>query len=319
MKIIHLRLLRMRTDMLFKIIIPAVLLLIGPGAYSAVFAETVEIQSIQIIPVETSSGKRMEITGTIKAKTPGETREVNIVASLTWPDHSVKSFTWKKITIKAGEARAFLLPKEFETKMAGVYKVDFGVYAKDMTPLNRLSKNFTVEEPSQPPVKTTTPESATRGSGKASEISEGDNHFGLGVTVNTVNSAVGATFLVWPFKYVGLQGSYTMGAFTTAEGRLLARFPIFEGFNPYVGVGFASVSTERTVDVINIKTTFKDSGVSGVLGVEIPLGKHVFGYVEVSGAAIDLKKEVTDGVQTGTAKVEYSPITVGFSIAYFLF
>jgi hypothetical protein len=261
----------------------------------------------------------MEITGTIKAKAPGETREVNIVASLTWPDHSVKSFTWKKISIKAGETKAFLLPKEFETKLVGVYKVDFGVYAKDMTPLNRLSKNFTVDAPSLSPVKTTTPENATRSSGKAPDISDDENHFGLGVTVNTVNSAGGATFLLWPFKYIGLQGSYTMGAFTTAEGRLLARFPIFEGFNPYVGVGYASVSTERTVDVINIKTTFKDSGVSGVLGVEIPLGKNVFGYVEISGVAIDLKKEVTGGGQTGTASVDYAPITVGFSIAYFLF
>jgi hypothetical protein len=307
-----------------KIIMPVVLLLLlGTGASHDAFAGTVEVQSIQILPVETMAGKHLEITGTIKAKAPGETMEVNVIASLTLPDHAVKSWTWKKISIKAGETKTFLIPKEYEAKSGGIFKVDFGVYSRDMSPLNRLSKTFTVDEPSRPPVKTTARESATRSSVTSSGIVSGqpadDHHFGLGVYVNTVNSAGGATLLLWPFKYVGLQGSYTLGVFTTAEGRLLARFPLSAGFNPYVGVGYASVSTERTVDVIGIKTTIKDNGVSGVLGVEFPLSKSALGYIEISGTAVDLKKEVASGGQTGTASVKYSPVTVGFSVVYFLF
>jgi len=310
-----------------KIIMPVVLLLLlGPGASHAAFAGTVEIQSIQIVPVEPMAGEHPDITGTVKAesaKATGETMEIIVFASLTRPDHAVKVWTWKEIRIKAGESKVFSVPDEYKVKLRGVYKVDFTVYSKDMVPLNKLSKSFTVVEPSHPLVKTTSQETVTGSTGISSEKASGrpayDQHIGVGAYVNTVNTAGGATVLLWPLTYVGLQGSYTVGEFTTAEVRLLARLPLAAGINPYLGVGYVNVATERTVDTIGIKTTFKDSGVSGVIGVEIPLRKSVFGYVEISGAAIDLKKEVTSGGLTGTAEVNYSPLTVGFSIVYYVF
>ena len=325
--------------MYIKIIMPVVLLLLGPGASHAAFAVKVEVQSIQIVPVEPMAGDHPEITGTVKASSAqatGETTEVIVFASLTRPDHAVKVWTWKEIRIKAGESKVFTIPDEYKVKLKGVYKVDFTVYSKDMVPLNKLSKSFTVVEPSHPLVTTTSQETATGTTGalsgqgtiagstgissaKASGRPADDQQIGVGAYVNTVNTAGGATVLFWPHKYVGLQGSYTMGEFTTAEVRLLARLPLAAGINPYFGVGYVNVATERTVDVIGIKTTFKDSGVSGVIGVEIPLRKSVFGYVEISGAAIDLKKEVTSGGLTGTAEVNYSPLTVGFSIVYYVF
>ena len=318
---------RIRNDQHPEMIMMAVLLLLlGAGAAHAAFVEKIDIQSIQILPVETTPGKHPQITGTIiavSAKVPGETMEVNVVASLVRPDNALKSWTWKKILIKAGEAKGFSIPKEYDVKMAGVYTVNFGVYSRDMRPLNKLSKSFIVVDPSLPRVKTTSPQSATTGagrsSGKASGRPAGDHRIGVGVSVNAVNTAGGATLLYWPFKYAGLQASYTMGMFTTAEARLLVRYPLFARFTPYLGLGYASVATERTVDVIGVKTTFTDSGVSGVIGVEIPLGKRVSGQVEISGAGIDLKKEVTGGGQTGIATVKYAPLTVGFSIVYFLF
>ena len=338
--------------MYIKIIMPVVLLLLGPGASHAAFAVKVEVQSIQIVPVEPMAGDHPEITGTVKASSAqatGETTEVIVFASLTRPDHAVKVWTWKEIRIKAGESKVFTIPDEYKVKLKGVYKVDFTVYSKDMVPLNKLSKSFTVVESSHPLVTTTSQETVTGTTGalsgqgiiagstgalsgqetvtgstgissaKASGRPADDQQIGVGAYVNTVNTAGGATVLFWPHKYVGLQGSYTMGEFTTAEVRLLARLPLAAGINPYFGVGYVNVATERTVDVIGIKTTFKDSGVSGVIGVEIPLRKSVFGYVEISGAAIDLKKEVTSGGLTGTAEVNYSPLTVGFSIVYYVF
>ena len=58
---------------------------------------------------------------------------------------------------------------------------------------------------------------------------------------------------------------------------------------------------------------------SGVIGVEVPLGKSMFGSVELSGASINLKKEVASGSITGTASVKYAPVTIGINIVYFLF
>jgi outer membrane protein W len=125
--------------------------------------------------------------------------------------------------------------------------------------------------------------------------------------------------LLWPFKYVGLQAGYTEGSFTIAEGRILARFPFSSGITPYLGAGFLNVSTERSVEIIGIRTKFQDSGVSGVIGVEMLLGKRVFGCVEMSGSSIDLKKEVSSGAVSGTASVNYAPVTIGINIGYYLF
>ena len=125
--------------------------------------------------------------------------------------------------------------------------------------------------------------------------------------------------LLWPFKHVGLQVIYTGGSFTIAEGRILLRFPFSSGITPYLGAGYLNVTTERSVENIGLKTKFQDSGVSGVIGIEIPLGKRVFASAEVSGASIDLKKEVNSGSITGTASVKYAPVTIGISIGYYLF
>ena len=125
--------------------------------------------------------------------------------------------------------------------------------------------------------------------------------------------------ILWPFKYVGFQGSYTAGSFTITEGRVLVRLPLSSGINPYLGVGYLNVKTEETVEVINTRETFQDSGPSGVVGVEIPLGKDFYGYVEICGSSIDLKKEVTNGPITGTASVKYSNVSIGLGIVYFLF
>jgi hypothetical protein len=192
-----------------------------------------------------------------------------------------------------------------------------------MLPINKLSTTFVAVDQSLQPANRITPESE-RVRTEASSVYEADRaaehqHIGVGVYSNTLNSTVGATMILWPFKYVGFQGSYTVGSFTITEGRVLARMPLSSGINPYMGVGYLNVTAEKTVDIINTKEKFQDSGISGVIGVEIPLGKAFFGYVEVCGASIDLKKEVTSGSITGTASVKYSPVSIGLGIVYFLF
>jgi outer membrane protein W len=294
-----------------------VILLLGLGIFDKSFAGPVEIQSIRISPAETTTGKYPEITANIKANAvpaSGKAMEINVFASMVLPNKIVKSWTWKKISMRSGETRNISIPKDYDTKLAGVYKVDFNVYSTDMRPLHRLSKSFVVVDAKQP----VTSSKNKTGVGPDS-ASTTDHHLGFGGYVNTVNTAGGATMLLWSNKYVGVQGSYSVGNFTTAEGRLLVRFPNSTGFNPYVGVGYMSVSTERMVDVIGTKITFRDSGVSGAVGVEIPLSKNIVGYAEISGANIDLKKDVDVGGTPGIASVKYSPVTVGLSIVWYLF
>jgi hypothetical protein len=308
-----------------KMIMQAVLLLLlVSGVSHTACAGPIEIQSIQILPAETVIGRHPEITGSIKVNTvkaPGKTVEINVIAVLARPDHVVKSWTWKNVRMKAGEIRKFSIPKEYEMKLAGSYRVDFNVYTRDMRPLHRLSRIFVAIDPSRPPEKTITPEDVARtdaySSARAPSRPAEYQHLGVGVYANTLNSTGGATMLLWPLKNVGLQGSYTGRTLTIAEVRLLARFPLSSGINPYLGVGYLSATTEA--EVIGIKTKFKDSGVSGVIGAEIPLSKSMFGYVEISGAAIDLKKEVKNGGQTAIATVKYAPVTVGIGIVYYLF
>jgi outer membrane protein W len=143
------------------------------------------------------------------------------------------------------------------------------------------------------------------------------NTLGIGIYGNAVNPAGGGTLLLWPYEHVGLQASYTVGTFKTAEVRLLARFDPVWGARPYVGVGYMNVT--KNSDVIGVSTEFKDSSISGVAGAEVSLGRRWFGYLEVSGASIDLQEIVTNGGQTAKATVDYAPVTIGVGIIYYLF
>jgi hypothetical protein len=69
-------------------------------------------------------------------------------------------------------------------------------------------------------------------------------HLGLGVYANTLNGSGGATMILWPFTYVGFQGSYAAGSYTIAEVCLLAGLPRCSGISPYLGVGYLNVETE---------------------------------------------------------------------------
>jgi opacity protein-like surface antigen len=308
------------------IIRPLLLLLLVSGAAHPAFAAPVEVHSIQIVPAETTVGIYPEIKGRVKAhklKSPGETLKIVVVASVVRPDRVVKSWTWKKVSLRSGEIRSFIIPKRYEVKLAGTYKVDFNVYTTDMKPLHRLSKTFVAVDQKPQHEKPATPKEQSliiqpapvQATGRPLEYPR----FGVGLYADTLHSTGGATMLLWPFRHVGLQVSYTGGSFTITEARVLIRFPFSSGITPYLGAGYLNVTTERSVEIIGLKTKFQDSGVSGVIGIEVPLGKRMFASAEVSGSSIDLKKEVNSGSISGTASVKYAPVTVGISIGYFLF
>jgi hypothetical protein len=270
----------------------------------------VEVVSITVDPATPEAGTHpsigARIRGTKAAEPQGHT-VVNVIAVLVLPNNSVKSWTWKNISIGRDAMREFALPKGYDISLAGRYRVEFNVYSVDMRRrLAARSTAFSVASPAHPAGRKPPPEPAAI-----------RNTLGIGIFGNVFNPAGGGTVLLWPFERVGLQGTYTIGRFTTIEARLLVKFDRVAGVGPYVGAGYLSVSKES--DVIGVPTTFKDSGISGVAGVEVPLGRKLFGYVEVSGAAVNLEETVTSGSQTVKATVEYAPVTIGVGIVYYLF
>jgi len=291
-----------------------VLLAAGQIGYGAP-AVPVEVGPIRVTPETPSAGQHPKISATITRPRsgPSEPLVVTIIASVMRPDNILKSWTWKKVSLSAGDKKEISIPNEYDIRQLGKYKIQYSVYSADMQ--RRFAagaKTFSVVEKGRSVERQTLPDKQA-----PAPRAEERNYFGIGLYGNTFNPAGGGTLMLWPFKNVGIQGSYTVGTFTSYEARMLVKFDLASGYKPYVGVGYLNVSVEKSV--IGVTTEFTDSGISGVIGVEIPLGRRFFGYVEVSGAAIDLEKDVTNGAQTVKATVDYAPATIGIGIVYYLF
>jgi hypothetical protein len=294
-----------------------ILLILANGeiALSAT-AAPVEVGPIHVTPEATQIGQHPRITATVKQttlKAPQKSIVVNVIAVVVLPDHSTKSWTWKNVSLARGASKEFSPPADYYVKLAGKYKIEFHVYSADMRHrFGTRSTTFSVISPSRPaerkvPARTEAP---------PQRITE-RNSFGVGFYGNLLNPAGGATLMLWPFQNVGFQGTYTTGIFTSYEARLLVKFELSPGYYPYFGAGYLNVS--REMDIIGITTNFRDSSISGVIGVEIPLGSSIFGYAEVSGNAIQLQEIVTNGTQTVKSTAEYAPVTIGVGIVYYLF
>jgi hypothetical protein len=291
------------------------------GSVTAAPPSPVDVVSIEIVPDSPAVGQLPKIIGHLSrthAPVPLEPAMFNVIAVVKLPSNVTKSTMWKNETFERGQSKKYPFTTVFDTKQPGSYRVEYNVYSADMRHrLTTSAKTFTVgaaappqaEEPKAPPPAVKKEEAGRPAAER--------NILGVGIYGNALNPAGGGTVLLWPSELVGLQASYTVGTFTTAEVRLLARFGPVWGVKPYVGVGYLKVT--KTEDVIGVSTDFKDSSVSGVIGAEVPLGRRWFGYVEVSGASIDLQEIVTNGGQTVKATVDYAPVTIGVGIVYYRF
>ena len=276
---------------------------------------SVVVEGIRINPATVAPGEHPDITANIRTSSK-KSSEVAIIEVLTRPDHIVKSWVRKKVVITPGRKKSILLPRDYDTKLAGVYKVEFVIYSADMRlRIHGLSRTFTVAETAalRPPEKQRERKEQEQKLSQAQERTS----LGIGVYGNSLNPAGGATVMLWPFRNIGLQGIYTVGVFTSYEGRLLVKIESQSGFNPYLGAGFLHVSKKE--NIIGADTTFEDSTVSGVAGVEVLLGSRLRGYLEVSGAGIKLEKDVTNGALTAHATVKYAPVTIGLGLVLSVF
>lgn len=242
---------------------------------------------------------------------------VNVVAVVTQPDRRVRSWNWKR-KLSRESATLISVPKEYDCSAPGTYRVDVVVYSDDMKQRYGIrSRTFTVA--GEPPAARPRGEaagaeavSARRGEEEGKRV-----HAGAGLYGNVLNPAGGGTVLLWPSKYVGVQGLYSAGTFESYEGRLLGRYALTARYSVYAGVGYLHVAADK--DILGVPTRFEDRGVSGTVGVEVALGSRVLLYVESSAAKIDLVRTVTGGGQTVIATVDYAPVTIGCALVWALF
>ena len=282
----------------------------------------IDLKPITVTPALLSPGQHPNIEARL-VRAPGGTDAyvvVNVIATVTQPDNRTRSWNWKKIKISRAAARTITVPKEYDTSAAGTYRVEVLVYSGDMKHrLAKRSHTFDVVERRQ------SEKSGQKGPTKAREGATTDTagqertrtYMGLGIYGNALNPAGGGMVLLWPSKYVGLEGIYSTGEFTSYEGRLLAKIDRSQKLSFYGGIGYIQVTTEK--DIIGVETRFSDSGVSGVVGVQAALGDKVLLHVEVSAARIELEQTVTSGAQTVKASVKYAPVTIGIGLVLMVF
>ena len=279
-----------------------------PDVYAA-SSEVVDLGPITVAPDQLSQGQYPNIETRVSRapKAAGERVVVNIIAVVTQPDNRVRSWNWQKVSISRGADKLITVPKEYDTSIAGTYRVEVNVYSSDMKRrYASRSRSFTVSKEEK------------KGTAIRSAGAERERVYaGLGIYGNALNPAGGGTLFLWPARYIGLQGIYSTGTFDSYEGRLLVKRDLSPKYSVYGGIGYIHVTAEK--DVIGVTTQFKDSGISGVVGVEVSLGKKVFLYIETSAAKIDLEQTVTNGSQTVNATVEYAPVTIGISLVMAIF
>jgi len=142
-------------------------------------------------------------------------------------------------------------------------------------------------------------------------------YIGAGGYVNTINLSAGPTLILWPFKNIALQASYGVGTFTSFEARGFYSFDLSESLNPYLGAGYLHV--EKDVTAIGLNTTVKEDSFTIFGGIELPIYKRLFAYVDVAGTPMKLEKDVTDGSRRAKVTVSYSSVTIGMGLVFYIF
>jgi len=293
----------------------------APRAFAATVGE-INLGSIAVTPVRLSPGEYPNIEARVSLAKGGTGASVvvNVIAVMTQPDNRVRSWNWKKVKISQDAAKTITIPKEYDTSAVGTYRFEIMVYSNDMKRrLARRSRTFDVVERSkkEKPGKME-PYEAKKGAAIDTPGQERTRtYMGLGIYGNALNPAGGGMVLLWPSKYVGIEGIYTAGEFTSYEGRLIVKIDRSQKYGFYGGIGYIHVTTVK--DIIGVPTRFSDSGMSGVVGVEVALGKKVLLHVEANTAQIELKQIVTSGAETVKASVKYAPVSIGVGLVLMVF
>lgn len=309
------------------------LLIAGPGWIEGAYGGTpdrsgnnAEIYSITITPDTVPAGTYPEITGfvwnTSRSKNGKNRKAVfDVLTVITSPTGTTKRLLWHDVRFTADQRKLYKYVNNYDTNLIGTYRVEYFVYNSGRTHLYAsFSKSFTVHAPAvtskpQPPEETRKPPAYGR---TAKTYLTGETIFiGIGGYVNTFDFSAGPTLILWPFKNLAFQGTYGLGTFTSYEARTFYRFPLSQLIKPYFGAGY--LHAEKNASVLGTDMKIKGDSFTVFGGVELPLYKNLYGYVDVSGTPLKLRKELVNGTTQATATVKYSPVTVCAGLVLYLF
>lgn len=139
---------------------------------------------------------------------------------------------------------------------------------------------------------------------------------GFGGYINTINLSAGPTLIVWPSENFALQGSYGAGTYTSYEARGFYRFNPLSRLKPYFGAGY--IHADKQATVIGVDTTISGDSFSVFGGIETVLYKNLYLYADVSATPIKLEKDVRSSTQRATVTVDYTPVTVGAGVVFYV-
>ena len=159
------------------------------------------------------------------------------------------------------------------------------------------------------PVSAVSPESISPGYSQKKKVA------GAGVFSNAVNFSAGPTLILWPLENLAIQAYYGVGTFTAYEIRGFYRFHISSSLNPYLGAGY--VHAEKVANVIGVDTNIQGDSFSIFGGIELPVYKNLFAYVEIDGTPMKLEKDIVNGTRKAKAKVDYSSTTIGAGLIFY--
>jgi hypothetical protein len=310
-----------------------------------------EIFSISITPNSVPAGTYPEISGFVRNTSSSKNGKngkavFDVMAVITAPNKSPKSLVWHNVSFSSGQKKFYAFVNNYDNNQVGTYQIVYSVYNSGRTHrYASLSKSFTVtnlmitskQVPSsgktnKAPQETKTDRPRTpaqqgitierkkptpyKRPAEADRRSD-QNVFGIGASVNTLNLSGGPSLIFWPSQNLAIQGSYGMGTFTSYEVRTFYRFPLSQHLKPYIGAGY--LHAERQANVIGVDTTITGDSITGFIGVELPVSKNLYAYIDVSGTPMKLQKEVTNGGTQATATVTYSAVTINLGIMLYLF
>ncbi len=276
-------------------------------------------------------------------------------AVVTLPNKSKKAWWWDDVSFLQNQKKTYSLGNDYNISQPGQYSVEFLVYDSSRKYLiSSLSKTFTVKEAvvkAPPPVpiiketveapKTTVPTppvsqikplttpktealSLQPQKTAVSQPSETSarRYIGIGGFANTLNFSGGPTVILWPLKNLAIQGFYGWGRFESYEIRGLYRFDLSPMFKPYLGAGY--LHAEREFELTSssnklVEGTIEDNSYTVFGGVEVSLIKDRLAfYVDVSGTPLKLEDDVTIGSDNVKVSMDYSPVTIGTGLVFYI-
>lgn len=280
----------------------------------------------------------------------------SVRAAVSLPNKSQKVWWWDNVSFLPSQKKSYSLVKSYDISKPGAYKIEYSIYNTTKTRLiSSLSKTFLVKDAvvkAPPPVSTakgtaepvktvTTP--YTVAAPKPVVVSKTETpklpprktvvsqppttpaarrYIGIGGYANTLNFSGGPTLILWPLKNLAIQGSYGWGTFTSYEIRGFYRFNMSPMLKPYLGVGY--LHAEREFKITSSGNTLIEGAIKGNSytvfgGVEVSLIKDRLAlYVDVSGTPLKLEDDVMIGANKVKVSVDYSPVTVGTGLVFYI-